>query len=188
MQGIELGVLQYPSQIKMQTTMFYCFYVKFKVIDLLISLPSDSTSSFPEEDKRRGSEGARERERERERERGARRRRIRRKNSSAKIGCEGARARDGAHMFCTYCSIPAPLTTFLGLNYTFGVNLAILQLKHVFAPITLFCTYYHIATLATAPVATQRKCTCEGNRTKLWCTQGLGQSCACLIAMSRCLV
>jgi len=48
--------------------MFYCFYVKFKVIDLLISLPSDSTSSFPEEDKRRGSEGARERERERERE------------------------------------------------------------------------------------------------------------------------
>ena len=150
-QGIELGVLQYPSQIKMQTTMFYCFYVKFKVIDLLISLPSDSTSSFPEEDKRRGSERARERERERG---GGGRRRIRRKNSSAEIGCEGARAR-GREMvhtcFCTYCSIPAPLTTFLGLNYTYGVKLSILQLKHVFAPITLFCTYYHIAYTCDGP-------------------------------------
>jgi hypothetical protein len=40
-QGIELGVLDYPSSVrtsqnKMQTTMFYCFYTKFKVIDLLI--------------------------------------------------------------------------------------------------------------------------------------------------------
>ena len=47
-QGIELGDLHCPvpfrtSQNKIQKTMFYCFYTKFKVIDLSISLSYDST-------------------------------------------------------------------------------------------------------------------------------------------------